>query len=263
MAKKIVITRANHQAQAFAAAIVNRVGGVSMNDFVFEPMSEIIHFPFHPSKFAEYDGIIMTSMNAAVSLGLNAPARDLLADKPFYCVGEHTKQKILSVGAQDVALCKPTAEELAKVMLKDCVLAAYGGKKFLYLRGRNIFYDIKEALLANRGKQTADSSIDEVICYEARAVERFSPNIQDMLAPEAVGLITFFSKRTAEVFVKLWNEEIEKEEGYKEALKGVKALCISSKVAEVVQGVFGKSSCVVAKTPSMAGMIDKLENGLI
>ena len=112
MSKKIVITRSNHQAQAFAAAIVNQVNGISMNDFVFEPMTEIVHFPFDTSKVEEYDGIIMTSMNAAVSLELNAPARDSFADKPFYCVGEHIQQKILSMGAQDVAMCMPIAAAL-------------------------------------------------------------------------------------------------------------------------------------------------------
>ena len=260
MGKKIVITRANHQAQAFASAILNRISGVSMNDFVFEPMSEIIHFPFNPTKFEDYDGIIMTSMNAVVSLGLNAPARDLLVDKPFYCVGEHTKQKILGLGAQNVDICEPTGEDLSKAMQKANILNKDDGQKLLYMRGRNIAFDIKAALLETKGKDGPLGSVEEVMCYEARAVDRFSPNIQELLEPDNIGLMTFFSKRTAEVFVKLWNEEIEKEAGYKDGIKGVKVLCISQKVAEVVHDVFGKSACVVAKTPSMVGMVDKLED---
>ncbi|MCK5385151.1 MAG: uroporphyrinogen-III synthase [Alphaproteobacteria bacterium] len=263
MSKKIVITRANHQAQAFAAAIVNQMSGVSMNDFVFEPMSEIVHFPFDPSRFEEYDGIIMTSMNAAVSLGLNAPARDLLADKPFYCVGEHTKQKILSVGAQNVAICQSTADQLAKEMLKGNNPGLDEGKKLLYLRGRNIAFDMKEALLERKGWESSEGCVDEVMCYEARDIERFSPNATEMFLPGEIGLVTFFSKRTAEVFAHLWNEEADKKSDCKDSIKGVKALCISHDVAEVVHEIFGKSVCVVAKTPSVVSMIDRLEEVLI
>ena len=186
MDKKIIITRANHQAQAFAAAIVNQVSGINMNDFVFEPMTEIVHFPFNTSKFEDYDGIIMTSMNAAVSLELNAPARDLLADKQFYCVGEHTRQKILSMGAQDVAICTPMAEDLFDKMFKGDDEPFYADKKFLYLRGRDVPFDIKNAL-SESDKETEHSvSVEEIICYEAKAIERFSPNIAESLLPGEV-----------------------------------------------------------------------------
>ncbi len=259
MGKKILITRANHQAQAFAAATVNSLSGISMNDFVFEPMTEIVHYPFNTARFEEYGGIIMTSMNAAVSLGLNAPARDLLADKPFYCVGEQTKQKIISVGAQDVAICTSTAKELSEAMLKGDKVSLSDGKKFLYMRGRDVTFDIKEALTQGDNTQKYKDRVDEIVCYEARAVERFSPNIAEALSPGDIGLVTFFSKRTAEVFVKLWNEALEKECEYKEAMDGVKALCISQNVAECVYDLFGKSVCIVSKTPDMNGMIQGIK----
>ena len=259
MGKKILVTRANHQAQAFAAAIVNCISGISMNDFIFEPMTNIVHFPFNTSKFEDYGGIIMTSMNAAVSLGLNAPVRDLLADKPFYCVGEHTQQKILSVGASDVAICMPTAEELAKEMLKADKVYITDGKKFLYMRGRDVILDIKEVLTEDKKNEQYHNRVDDIVCYEARAVERFSPNIAEALLPCDVGLITFFSKRTAEVFVKLWEEALEKECEYKEAMDGVKALCISQDVAEIVHELFGKSACIVSKKPDMVSMIDQID----
>jgi len=262
MSKKILITRANHQAQAFAATVVNHSNGINMNDFVFEPMSEIVHFPFNTSKFEEYGGIIMTSMNAAVSLELNAPARDLLADKPFYCVGEHTKQKVIGLGAGDVAICAPTPKKLSDEMLKADKVRLSDGKKFLYMRGRDVAFDLKTALVEDEDTQRYNNRVDEIVCYEARAVERFSPNIAEALLPDDVGLITFFSKRTAEVFVRLWNEELDKESEFTDSINGVKALCISQDVADCVEDLFGKSACLVAKTSNMTGMIDKIEEGL-
>ncbi len=262
MGKKILITRANHQAQAFAAAVVTRISGINMNDFIFEPMTNIVHFPYNTSKFEEYGGIIMTSMNAAVSLGLNAPARDLLTDKPFYCVGEHTKQKILSVGAQDVAICTPTAKELSAEMLRGDKVRLSDGKKFLYMRGRDVAFDMKDSLEESDVSQRYSNRVDEMICYEARAIERLSPNIAEALLPCDVGLITFFSKRTADVFVKLWNEALEKECDYKEAMDGVKALCISQEVAEHVHELFGKSACIVSDKPNMISMIDKIDEDI-
>jgi uroporphyrinogen-III synthase len=262
MGKKILITRANHQAQAFATVAVNRLNGVSMNDFIFEPMTDIVHFPINTAEFEEYGGIIMTSMNAAVSLGLNAPARALLADKPFYCVGEHTKQKILSLGAQNVAICTPTATQLAKEMLKGDKVSLNEGKKLLYMRGRDVTLDMKVALSEDDKNEKYCNRVDQIVCYEARAVERFSPNIAEALAPKDVGLITFFSKRTAEVFVKLWNQALEKDCEYKDAMDGVKALCISQDVAACVHELFGKSACIVSDKPEMSSMIDKIDEGI-
>ncbi|MFP4097862.1 MAG: uroporphyrinogen-III synthase [Alphaproteobacteria bacterium] len=260
--KKIVVTRANHQAQAFAAALVNRANGISMNDFVFEPMTEIIHFPFNTAKFEDYSGIIMTRMNAAVSLGLNAPARDLLVDRPFFCVGEHTKQKILDVGAQEVAICAPTAKKLVEEMFASRNGTLCARKKFLYLRGRDIAFDMKEALVSSPRGETQCVSVDEIVCYEAKAVKRFSPNISEALLLGEVGLITFFSKRTAEVFLGLWEEESEKDEAYEEQIKNVKVLCMSKDVAESVQDIFGRKNCFYADKPSMDGMIDKVKDVL-
>lgn len=262
MGKKIFVTRANHQAQAFAAAVVNRVSGINMNDFIFEPMTDIVHFPINTAKFEEYGGIIMTSMNAAVSLGLNAPARNLLADKPFYCVGEHTKQKILSLGAQDVAICTPTARQLADEMLKGDKVQLSDGKKLLYIRGRDVTLDMKEALNEGKNSEKFNNRVDQIVCYEAKAIERFSPNIAEALAPKDVGLITFFSKRTVDVFTRLWNEALEKDCEYKDAMDGVKVLCISQDVAECVHGLFGKSACIVSKEPNMASMVDKIDEGV-
>jgi uroporphyrinogen-III synthase len=260
MPKKIIVTRSNHQAQAFASSVVNRLGGISMNDFVFEPMTEIVHFPFDITRLQDYDGIIMTSLNAAVSLELNAPTRHMLADKPFYCVGDHTKQKLLSIGATNVVLCARTPDLLAEEMLTGEEGSLCVGKRFLYMRGRDVALEIGKVLKSGtKGKGRFAVTVDEAVCYEAKPVSRFSPNIKESLLPEEVGLIVFFSVRTAEAFARLWAQELGKEEAYVEALKGVKALCIDEKIAKCVQSVFGKDDCVVVETPDLTSMIDEIE----
>lgn len=260
MGKKIIITRAHHQAQVFATSLVNAVSGINMSDFVFEPMTEIVHFPFDLAQFEVYDGIIMTSMNAAVSLGLNAPAREMLSDKPFYCVGPHTQQKIKSVGVQNVDIVMPSAQKLSDELLKRGVGSLCRNKRLLYMRGRDAAFDMKAVLMESKYGKELGVQVDDLVCYEAKAMERFSPNILEALPVGDIGLVTFFSERTAKIFARFWAALIEKDEAYEGILKGSKALCVSSDVAECVHDVFGKSACVVSKTADMAGMIDKMSD---
>tara|TARA_R110001592_G_scaffold144484_4_gene367654 strand:+ start:22835 stop:23587 length:753 start_codon:yes stop_codon:yes gene_type:complete len=242
---KILITRPIDQAQDFAARILERLAQVSADDVVLEPLLHIEHNDVGLKDADHYDGVIVTSANALPTLLKNRA----FLDKPFYCVGEKTAEKLQKAGAANISLCADTAEEL----IHKIVTGNHAQAHLLYLRGRDIMCDIKQRT------QKAGLSIEDVVCYSATPVDHLSPRCLEMFQRKETVLLTLFSKRTAEVFVRvLQNWEKESAENSVDAAQ-IHILCISPPVVEYMHTFFNRDKVIVSARPDRAGMLDAVE----
>ena len=256
MNKKIVITRAQQQSQAFAYNVVNHACGLSMNDLIIESMTHVTHFPINIEQLKAYDGIIITSSNAVTSLNLSAPKAEIIGNMAFFCVGERTKENIENLGEGiHVEINAPTVKDLVEDINKE---QNWNDKQLLYLRGRDVAFDVKTDICDGENI----NHLEEVICYDAKASQRLTPNFIEALLAGKVGAVSFFSKRTAEIFVRLMEHEYGKETLCPADFEGIKALAISDTALECLERVFKTENCIISKTPDMDGMIVRIEEGL-
>lgn len=256
MNKKIVITRSQQQSEALALEIINHPCNLSMNDLLIEPITHVAHFPINTETMKAYDGIIITSSNAVTSLSLCAPNAEIINNVPFFCVGEQTKDNIKSLGDNvHIEICAPTVMDLVdRINEAD----TWGEKQFLYLRGRDIAYDMKSDVC----NKDNINHIDEAICYDAKAAERFTPNYTEAVIAGKIGAVCFLSKRTAEIFVRLMEQEYKNGVLSPAHFGDVKALAISESARECLERVFEAENCIISKTPDMDGLIACIEEGL-
>ncbi len=210
--KKTLITRPKDQGLLFA----QQVGG-GVDGFLFEPLIEINHLNIALPDFDIYDGIITTSRHA----------KDIVP-KGVHCY---------SVG--DYA---PTASDLA-----DKIISDNQNKKLLYIRGKDIAFDMRRAL--------KNHQIDELISYEAVASASLSAEAIDAFKNHEIGEVVFFSKRTAEIFVKLAIKH-----GILDNIGNAKALCISDSVVECLHSIFEGDNIEVSYYPDVCAMARMVNN---
>ena len=243
--KKIVITRPLKQAQDFALRLIEEVEGLDSHNILLEPLLSIEHRRVQIENADHYDGVIITSSNAIAA----AVKEEQLSYKPFYCVGTQTAEKLKRENINNVVVAATVSDLMKKI--KSCKSI-----RLLYFRGEDISFDIKKYL------QTRDIIVDEVICYEAHAATEFSPTLKQALEDKDVGVATFFSKRTAEIFVRLLGD------CYNDVAKNpvdagqIQHLCISQPVLEYLRTVFSDKDVILAKTPDMKGMLDAVNHYL-
>lgn len=117
--------------------------------------------------------------------------------------------------------------------------------KFIYLRGNQITLDIKAAL------KDAGFEADEVVVYKSAAPDKFSDDFTHNVYK--IQIATFFSAQSLENFMAL-----VKKHNLKEAVKGIKLLALSEKIAQKAnkydwKGIF------VSDLPNQQSLIEKLE----
>ncbi len=222
--KKIVLTRPQQQSEFFLQQIIENLQSVNMaadaGDFLIEPMMKIENKDITLPDLANYDGVITTSLHAR---------KIIPANKKCYNVGDYAD----------------TARELTEKIINENKSEK---RRFLYLRGKDISFDIKGVLEAK------SHIVDEIICYEARAVDKFSQDFLDYLSNNNISAISFFSKRTANIFIKLVYK-------YKiiDDLRDIKVLCISNSMLECCHSIFG-NNIEVSSTPDALGMLEIVKN---
>ncbi len=243
--RKVVITRPYAKGQEFARILSKGVYDLKSGPFtiksgrlILEPLLRIEIRDFQISNTIDYDGVIITSVNAVPAIEKNPN----LLGTPFYCVGKKTAESLRSFGVVNIAQCCQTVEPLI-----DELKSAGRNQRFLYLRGQDVSVDIKSAMQSN------DIIVDEAICYSAETVDHFSESFLDDLRNQRIGLVTLFSKRTAEVFVRLIRQQ-QKENSVD--ADQIDILCISQPVLEYVSSVFKKENIIVSDKPDMKAMAE-------
>lgn len=117
--------------------------------------------------------------------------------------------------------------------------------KMFYLRGDNITLDIKTSL------KDMGYDVEEIVVYQSEAPQEFS----DALLKDIykVQVATFFSAQSFENF-----EELAKKHKLKEAIKGVKLLALSDKIAKKANKYDWKG-IYSAELPNQQSLVEKLE----
>ncbi len=191
---------------------------LDMDDFLFEPLIEIRLIDVTLPDLNIYDGVIITS----------AHAKDALPESiKCYSVGDYA----------------PTAKELAVRIIRDNPNEML---RLLYIRGADVAFDMKYAL--------SEHKIDELISYEAVAAHALSDELIASFKNGNIGAIAFFSKRTAEIFVKLAQKA-----DILDNMKDIKALCISNSMVECLYSIFG-DNIKVSHSPDLQGMLRMINN---
>lgn len=217
---KILITRAAAQGQKFIDQFCDVYGENYRSLFFLESMIRIRSLPY-TTDLNSYDAFLATSQNAIC---------DELPDKPLYRVGDDGISNVQDL-VEHVRNLKRNKND-----------------SYLYLRGRDVRFDLKSEL-ASHGYL-----VDEVITYEALAAEHFSKNVLGLFNASDVKSVTFFSRRTADVFVQL-----SKEYEVMPHLKEIKVLCISDGVLDFTYTKYFKD-VRVAKKPDAHGMMKLIKD---
>ncbi len=225
----VLVTRPWPEAESFSWRIEER--GFQT---LVEPMLRIVPLPFPLPDPDEYAGLIFTSVNGvrALPLGLFAP------DIPVYCTGPRTARESQDRGFSNVYSAKGDSAALGRLLDEHSA-----GGRLLHLRGLDMAGSLK----------AASRNIDELIAYKAEAVSVFSPECRAALDENLFTAASFFSRRTAESFLR-----IVKKENLFSALPQIKALCISDSVLECVRS-YAWSGAYAAATPDATGVLDLLD----
>jgi uroporphyrinogen-III synthase len=267
---RIVVTRPAAQGVDFVGKFIQNVdvkgisGGIESNIsqyFHLSPVIGIHQMPVDAGQIGAPEvlaGVIVTSAHALHAGVVKCHA---LCKLPFFVVGESVARQIRNFGVRDIRMVAPTIDILLARMGGDFYPHAAGVDmerpssggmpegEFLYLRGADVTMDLERVLPVGR--------IRSCISYEAVPAARLPDDLLRALAAGEIGAVTFFSTRTANIFMNL-----AKQAGVLGDLERIKALCISSGVLECVLPVF-KDNASAADTPDIEGMLNLVQKFLI
>jgi uroporphyrinogen-III synthase len=228
----VLITRpVNDRSESFAAALKDH--GLTSHHaplFSYTPVET-------PEIDRIYQAILVTSAQAFTDLKITHDG----LETPIYCVGETTAQAARAFGFQTIICADGTAKNLASLALKK--LTSSDTRPVLYLRGEHIAFPMQ--------KYFKGITVEERITYTTQEIGVLSDDLQTALKNQNIGAITFFSARTAQIFMNL----VEKYD-LSRTLEHVFALCLGESVLEcpnINNSVW--KEVYVSKTPDQNGMI--------
>lgn len=239
--QRIVITRPEAQGRVFAAFAAKRAA-VAVNDlFVFLPLMAIDAVAFSPPDPSSFSGVIFSSSNGVRFFAEQAGAS--FRPLPVYAVGPGTAQQAAASGFHNVEAVARDARALQGLMTG--LMVPPGSKtRLLFVRGEDVHTDFAAVL---------DPSLFEVqplTVYRARAIAWTEREAGAVLRGLPIGGVTFFSERTARLFIRNAQEAPALLN-----LKKAEALCISNEVLEAVRP-FWDGPLHAASSPDQEGMAD-------
>jgi uroporphyrinogen-III synthase len=237
--KTVLITRPALDADEFA----NDVRSLGFTALI-EPLLGIIPTAYQTPDLTNIPGLVFTSANAVRVF----KRPEALTDVPVFAVGMHTAEEARKRGYNKVLFSEGAAGDLAALIKKK--LPA-GGPALLHIRGEHTAMPLGDMLRKDGIK------VETLIVYTAKSEDHFTLACHAALEKGAIGTATFFSRRTAETFIKLIRQE-----GLEPRLSGIKALCISAAVLECVREAEW-AEAYSAERPDKAAMIDLLKTKCI
>lgn len=241
--KKIVITRATDQGHEFVERICEVLPTLSEDDFIYAPMLKIETHDVEVTS-DQFDACIVTSANAINAIKQNAN----YLEEAFYCVGQKTSEKIKAVLPNATIHHFDTAKDLI-----TSVGAQNVHNRFLYLRGRDTSVDMDNEL-GQFGKTVFDK-----VCYTARRADGFPDGFINALLKDQIGCVTFFSRRTAEIFIDVFKEYArQSDQKYVDLIK-FDVLCISKAVLNSFNTDKDTLNAMVSATPDARGMVQVIK----
>lgn len=229
----ILITRAQPEAGEFAAAC--EAAGY---DTVVESVLTYEPIPFEAPDLKTFKAVVFTSARGVRAF---APHCNDMT-KAVYCVGDNTAEAARDAGFKVVHSAQGGGEELAELLASQRIAP------ILYPRAEEVAFPLMTTLVAQ------NIQCVEVIVYKTVAGNKMRTECAALLQGRAIEAVTFFSKRTAEVFLNLASDN-----GLTDSLADIKALCIGPKVLDYVQ-TYSWQAAIAAKRPDREGMLALLKD---
>lgn len=229
---RILITRPREDAEPFARALT-ALG----HEAVIEPLLEITYVPGAPVDLIGVQAILLTSANGARAIAQRVQTRDL----HVVAVGPATAAAARDVGFNDVSESSGEGVEALAEFVRATLKPANGA--LLHPAGSVVAGDLAGALEAH------GFNVRREVIYEAQAVDHLSGAAVAELSAGLIDAVTFFSPRTAALFV-----ELAEEENLEASLERVTAICLSQAVAAALQRT-RFATIKVAEKPSQDAML--------
>ena len=235
----IWISRSSIGASAYKDIIID-----AGHQALVAPLLQIENLDFIlPEDLGSYKAIIMTSVNAVRALDDEKRAILTQLDIPVYAVGEQTAQLCRDSGFDHVIIGQGGVTELCNKIQNEM-----GAGRLLYLAGVDITQNI----------QIDGVEVSYIRVYKAHLVDELPVQAIEAILDGTISIILFFSARTAAHFktlVKDFSYNDVRAEEITERLKHIKALCLSDKVVNSLEGMHFQ--CVQsASKPDRQGMVD-------
>lgn len=157
------------------------------------PLIDIVFEDLGADTFDGVSGVIVTSQNALRSLAF-AGLADKVKPLQVYAVGEATALLAHELKLRNISAGRGTAEELVPFIVERQTGRA---GKLIHLTGDHKAFDMKAAL-AEKGL-----AVDDVPAYRQVAAESLPGAVVGLIKSGAVGAVTLYSPRTAEIWAKL------------------------------------------------------------
>lgn len=207
---------------------------------VIEPMMTIAAVPGAKPDMAGVQALLFTSANGARAFAAVEPGRGW----PVFAVGDATARTAEALGFAEVASAGGDVEDLSRLVAERIDPNAGA---LLHAAGSAVARDLGEIL----GKQ--GFSLRRAVLYEARPVENLSPETVAQFRDGGIGIVLFFSPRTAAVFVTL-----ARKAAIQSALGRSAAFCLSPAVAKAA-GELSWGKIVSAARPALPALIDEID----
>lgn len=230
----VLVTRPRPEADQTAADLAAR-GFVPL----IEPLLDVRLLPGPALELAGIQALLVTSVNGVRALVARSGRRDL----PVLAVGRRTGDEARAAGFADVREAEGDAARLAALIRRDVDPAA---GRLLHVSGADLAADLAE-LLGPSG-----FAVDRIVGYEAVASDSLSREVVSALRQGDIGIVLFFSPRTARTFVRLATAA-----GLADRCAGVSAFCLSPAVASAAAGLPWQA-VRVAERPAAGALLDLL-----
>lgn len=184
-----------------------------------------------------WDGVIMTSANAARALS-DHPRRDELLPLKLFAVGRTTAQAAHACGFRDFVSADGDVSDLLDLLTRSPLHAG----RLLYLAGADRSVDLSAALAATGMR------VDTVAIYRAVADSRLPDEVEAALAAKKIDGVLHFSPRTAAAFVTA-------AAAVGPAALALPQFCLSAAVAKPLQAA-GARDLRVAARPDEAALLE-------
>jgi uroporphyrinogen-III synthase len=206
--KKILLTRIKEDAKQTAKQLAEL--GFAAEIY---PLAKLEYLQ---ADLPEAEIIITTSQNslrAAEKLGA-----DFLKTKKLYVIGKHSAALAEELGYENITIAQNNVASLEQLILANEAKAS----KILYLAGRDLSCDLQSTLIKQGFESVAQKTI-----YQINLAETLPNELRQKLENQEIDAAMFFSKRSAENFIKLT-----------ETLPNIKVFCLSKQIAEIFKKAF-------------------------
>lgn len=184
-----------------------------------------------------WDGVIMTSANAARALS-GHPRRDELLSRKLFAVGRNTAHAARGCGFRDLVSADGDLTDLLDLLVRSPIRA----DRLLYLAGADRTLDLSAALAP------AGIQVETVAIYRAVADTRLPAEVESAFAAHEIDGVLHFSARTAAAFVTAASAVAP-------LVLALPQFCLSAAVAKPLQAA-GARDLRIAARPDEAALLE-------